>query len=185
MSASPWRRLSYVGSIDFRPPGGHGELARPAETFDACAARLREFRRTNQAELPRAQQTTELAVNAPPYAVALVAPDGTVDLANDTARRLFRLYPGLRLSAAPVAKLDPQRQPAPCERCPAEADGDAGAVRDSDPPDNGSERFFLPPALPISEGEGRGKGVVIVLADVTHLRKLDEVKSGLCGVASH
>src|SRR6201999_639406 len=50
---------------------------------------------------------------------------------------------------------------------------------------NGQERFFLPTAVPILDEERSLAGVTLVLADVTNLRKLDEMKSGLLSVVSH
>jgi NtrC-family two-component system sensor histidine kinase KinB len=50
---------------------------------------------------------------------------------------------------------------------------------------DGGERFFLPHALPIKESDGQSIGVTLVLADVTALRRLDEMKSNLLAVVSH
>ncbi len=51
--------------------------------------------------------------------------------------------------------------------------------------DGGEEKFFLPKAIPIRENDGRLLGVTVVLADITHLHKLDELKSGLLSTTSH
>src|SRR5206468_6758449 len=54
--------------------------------------------------------------------------------------------------------------------------------------DETGERFFLPLAVPVAEGTGADKqilGVTLVLADVTNLRRLDEMKSGMLSVVSH
>ena len=48
----------------------------------------------------------------------------------------------------------------------------------------GQLRFYLPHAVPIADGD-RTVGVTLVLADVTNLRRLDEMKSGLLSVVSH
>ena len=50
---------------------------------------------------------------------------------------------------------------------------------------DGQERFFLPHAIPIRDAERQLIGVTVVLADVTRLRKLDELKSGLLSTVSH
>src|SRR5205085_5345597 len=47
---------------------------------------------------------------------------------------------------------------------------------------------FLPLAVRVAEGTGTDKqilGVTLVLADVTNLRRLDEMKSGMLSVVSH
>ncbi len=51
--------------------------------------------------------------------------------------------------------------------------------------EGGGERFFLPHATPILDGDKVLSGVTIVLADVTNLRRLDEMKSGMLSVVSH
>ena len=74
----------------------HDELHQLAEAFNSMAAKLREFRRTNRAKLVRTQRTTQLAVNSLPDAIAIISPDGTIELSNETAQRLFQLDPGMR-----------------------------------------------------------------------------------------
>ena len=51
--------------------------------------------------------------------------------------------------------------------------------------ERGQERFFLPHAVPILDDDRQLLGVTVVLADVTHLRRLDEMKSGMLSVVSH
>jgi signal transduction histidine kinase len=47
-------------------------------------------------------------------------------------------------------------------------------------------KYFLPQALPIVDGANKRLiGVTLVLGDVTNLRRLDEMKSGLLSVVSH
>ena len=50
---------------------------------------------------------------------------------------------------------------------------------------NGQAKFFLPNAVPIRDADKTLIGVTLVLADVTNLRRLDEMKSGLLSVVSH
>jgi signal transduction histidine kinase len=47
------------------------------------------------------------------------------------------------------------------------------------------ERFFLPRAIPILDPDGAVAGVTLVLADITQLRRLDEMKSGMLSVVAH
>src|SRR5438477_3317641 len=65
------------------------ELRQLAEAFNSMAAKLREYRRTDRAKLVRTQRTTQLAVNSLPDAIAIISPDGTIELSNQTAQRLF------------------------------------------------------------------------------------------------
>ncbi len=159
------------------------EIRQLAEAFNSMAAKLREFRRTNRAKLIRTQQTTQLAVNSLTDAVAVTAPDGSIELSNDAAQRLFRLTPGAALAAVGDRRLvDVYREVVASER-PSKPRGYESAVEVYDA--GGQLRYFLPHAVPICDGDGRPLGVTLVLADVTNLRRLDEMKSGLLSVVSH
>ena len=50
---------------------------------------------------------------------------------------------------------------------------------------DGEEHFFLPESVPILDEERRLIGVTLILSDVTRVRRLDEVKSGLISIVSH
>ncbi|MBC8106026.1 MAG: HAMP domain-containing protein, partial [Anaerolineae bacterium] len=161
---------------------GRDEVGQLAEAFNAMAAKLREFRRSDHAKLVRTQQTTQLAVNSLPDAVAIVSADGRVELANDSARKFFGLSPDADLAALRDSKLlDLYRTARDTGQAVTPA-GYESVVQVFD--DGGVERFFLPQAIPIVDN-GAPVGVTLVLADVTNLRKLDEMKSGLLSVVSH
>ena len=161
----------------------HDEFHQLAEAFNSMAAKLREYRRTNRAKLIRTQQTTQLAVNSLTDAVAVTAPDGTIELSNDAAQRLFRLAPGADLAGVGDRRLlDVYREVVATGR-PSKPRGYESAVEVYDA--GGQLRFFLPHAVPICDGDTRPLGVTLVLADVTNLRRLDEMKSGLLSVVSH
>ncbi|HSI34821.1 MAG TPA: histidine kinase dimerization/phospho-acceptor domain-containing protein, partial [Tepidisphaeraceae bacterium] len=174
------------GNLDLIVPvRSRDEVGQLAEAFNSMAAKLREFRRSDRAKLVRTQRTTQLAVNSLPDAVAVVSPDGVVELANDAARRLFGLRPEAPLSAGKVGGLADIYRAALAEARPTQAKGYESAVQVFD---ESGERFFLPTAVPITEGAGADRqilGVTLVLADVTNLRRLDEMKSGMLSVVSH
>ena len=50
---------------------------------------------------------------------------------------------------------------------------------------DGKERFFLPRATALRDGRGRLLSVILILADVTDLRRVDEMKSDLLSTVSH
>src|SRR4029077_8519306 len=79
------------------------ELHQLAEAFNSMAAKLREFRRSDQAKLIRTERTTQLAVNSLPDAIAIINPEGIIELSNETAKRLFSVKPG-----APLAEVGRQ-----------------------------------------------------------------------------
>jgi PAS domain S-box-containing protein len=157
------------------------EIRQLAEAFNSMASRLREFRRTDRAKLVRTQRTTQLAVNSLPDAIAIINPDGGVELANDAAQQLFGLRPQMPLSAVTASRLEDLFKRAVSERRTVQSQGYDAAIQIF----NGQERFFLPTAVPILDEDRQFVGVTLVLADVTNLRKLDEMKSGMLAVVSH
>ncbi|HVT89762.1 MAG TPA: ATP-binding protein [Tepidisphaeraceae bacterium] len=157
------------------------EVGQLAEAFNSMTAKLREFRRTDRAKLVRTQRTTQLSVNSLPDGIAIVGPDGKVELANDAAQKLFGLRPDMRLSSVNTKALADLYRKAVTERRTIQARGYDSAIQIF----NGQERFYLPTAVPIIDEEGNLAGVTLVLADVTNLRKLDEMKSGMLSVVSH
>ena len=160
------------------------EIRQLAEAFNSMAAKLREYRRTNRAKLIRTQQTTQLAVNSLPDAVAVTSPDGTIELSNNAAERLFGIRPAANIVAVGDRRLvEVFREVVNTERASA-VRGYESAIEVYDA--GGQLRFFLPHAVPISDGDSDVIiGVTLVLADVTNLRRLDEMKSGLLSVVSH
>jgi len=157
------------------------ELGQLAEAFNAMAVRLRRDQRSDRQRLVRAERTTLLALDSLPDAVATITTDGTVDLANQTAQRLFRLRPGVRLDAVDHPGLLACWRHVVASGQPVHPQGYETAIHIED----GDERFFLPHALPIKESDGQSIGVTLVLADITSLRHLDEMKSNLLAVVSH
>ena len=162
---------------------GRDEVGQLAEAFNAMAAKLREFRRSDRAKIARTQRTTQLAVNSLPDAVAIVSPDGRVELANESARRFFQLEPGSDIAAVPAAALADLFRRAARDGRPVKGQGYESALQVFDT--GGAERFFLPQAVPIEDPGHALLGVTLVLADVTNLRRIDEMKSGMLSVVSH
>ncbi len=157
------------------------EVGQLAEAFNSMTAKLREFRRSDRAKLFRMQRTTQLSVNSLPDGIAIINPDGTIELANDAARKLFGLQPDTPISSIATAPLADLYRKAVEERKTIQAKGYEGAIQIF----NGQERFYLPTAVPIIDEDRNLAGVTLVLADVTNLRKLDEMKSGMLSVVSH
>jgi len=159
------------------------ELHQLAEAFNSMAAKLREFRRTDRAKLVRTQRTTQLAVNSLPDAIAIVSPDGVIELSNETAQRLFRLSPGQPISGAAQNGLAELYRNVTREGRPTQSSGYESAIEVYD--QGGQMKYFLPHAVPIVDGDHHLLGVTLILADVTNLRRLDEMKSGMLSVVSH
>lgn len=159
------------------------ELRQLAEAFNSMAAKLREYRRTNRAKLLRTQHTTQNAINSLPDAVAIVSPEGRVEMANTAAQRLFGLQPNAQVTELRADWLAKLYHETASQLRPIEPRGYESAVQVLD--EGGGERFFLPHAVPILDEDRQLLGVTVVLADVTNLRRLDEMKSGMLSVVSH
>jgi two-component system, NtrC family, sensor histidine kinase KinB len=159
------------------------ELHKLAEAFNVMAANLREFRRTDRAKLMRIQRTTQLAVNSLPDAIAVVNSSGIVELSNQTAQTLFGLFPEQSILSLRDERLGALYQQVSRDAAPSQPRGYESAIEVFD--QGGQLRFFLPRAIPILDADRALLGVTVVLGDVTNLRKLDEMKSGLLSVVSH
>lgn len=158
------------------------ELGQLARAFNSMAARLREFRRTDQAKLARTQRTTQTAINSLPDAIAVFNAEGIVELSNESAQRLFGIEPGTRIETTGHDWLIRLFRQVLGEARPFKPEGYQSAVQVF--PD-GQEAFFLPHLIPLLDESRLPQGITLVLADVTGLRKLDESKSDLLATVSH
>ena len=145
------------------------------------ATTLRELRRSNRAHLLRTQQSTKLALDSLQDAVAICDPSGTVELANEAAQRLFGLKPHANVNEAGHEKITIFVRVCQRER-PYTPRGYDAAIQIFK---GDEEHFFLPHAVPIFDAQRQLAGVTLMLTDVTRLRRLDEVKTGLISTVSH
>jgi len=159
------------------------ELRQLAEAFNSMAAKLREFRRSDRAKLIRTQRTTQLAVDSLPDAIAIVNPEGTIELSNETAQRLFQLTPGKPIAEIREHRINSIYREVVSAQKPAQPRGYESAIEVYD--QGGQLKFFLPHAVPICDSDKHVLGITLVLADVTNLRRIDEMKSGVLSVVSH
>lgn len=157
------------------------ELGELAEAFNAMAGKLREFRRSDRQRMWRIHRTTQNAIDSLPDAVAVVAPDGKVEMGNGAARRVFGLEAGARLEERGEGRLTAFFAKAVQTREAVQPRSFDAALQAFDE----GERFYLPRAIPILDPDGTVAGVTLVLADITQLRRLDEMKSGMLSVVAH
>ena len=158
------------------------EVGQLAEAFNSMAAKLRAFRETDQAKLLRTQQTTQQAIDSLPDAVAVINPEGVIEMANGAAARLFTLKPGSAVADLNLGWLTDLFRAVRDQQRSYEPQGYQNTLQVFD---NGTEKFFLPEGVPIKDAAGRLAGVTLVLIDVTRLRQIDEVKSSLVSTVSH
>ncbi len=176
-------RQIETGNLDLTVPvRSKDELGDLAQAFNAMAAKLREYRQLDHARLLRTQQTTQLAIDSLPDAVAVFSPDGVVEISNQQARIHFGLEPGSRQSDTHFEWLSHLFTDSLATGHTVEPVGYQSAVQLFD---RGEERFLLPRAVPMF-GENRSIiGIVVILVDVTRLHRADELKSGLVATVSH
>jgi two-component system, NtrC family, sensor histidine kinase KinB len=158
------------------------EIGQLGLAINQMAASLRELRRSNRANLLRAQRSTQLALDSLSDAVAICNPDGKIELANEVARRLFGLHPESTITEAGNDKMTQLFMQVSQEERPIQPKGYDAAIQvfmDEE------EHFFLPQAIPIFDEPRHLVGVTLMLADVTRMRRLDEVKTGLISTVSH
>ena len=164
------------------PVGSRDELGVLAAAFNTMAERLRVFRQIAHDRLVRTERTTQLAIDSLPDAVLVINPDGRIELANQVAQRVLGLMPGEDVHA-PVAPWlailwsrisDTGHAP--------EISGYESAIQVEI---DGEIRYFLPRTAPILDEARRQLGATVVLADMTGLRRLDEMKNSLLSLVSH
>jgi NtrC-family two-component system sensor histidine kinase KinB len=158
------------------------EIGQLAAAFNEMTSSLREFRRTGRARLLRTQRATQLALDTLSDAIAVCSPRGEIELANDTAQRLFGLKPESTIDAAGHEGLRELFSRVRHELRPIHDQGYDRAIqifRDGD------EGFFLPEAVPILDEERHLVGITLVLKDVTSIRKTDGIKSDVISTVSH
>ena len=177
-SADEIRRgnLDLVVAADSRDEIGH-----LSEAFNAMAASLREFRRTDQAKLLRIQRATQQAFDSLPDAIAVIDAEGKVEVATESARTVFGLKPGAEVADLPFGWIADLWRDARQEGRKACLDGQRSVQRFVE----GKERYYQPEAVPILDNERLATGVILVLKDVTQLRQQDEIKRGVVRTVSH
>lgn len=177
-SADQIRRgnLDLVVASDSRDEIGH-----LSEAFNAMAASLREFRRTDQAKLIRIQRATQRAFDSLPDAVAVIDTEGKVEVATESARSVFGLKPGSVVFDLPFDWMTDLCREALQQGQQATLEGHRPIQQFV----RGEERFYRPEAVPILDTERLTTGVVLVLKDVTQLRQQDEIKGNVIRTVSH
>jgi len=177
-SADEIRRgnLDLVVAADSRDEIGH-----LSEAFNAMAASLRDFRRTDQAKLLRVQKATQRAFDSLPDAIAVIDAEGKVEVATESARTVFGLKPGVAVADLPFGWLAGLWRDARQEGRAVTLEGQRSVQQFV----RGAERYYRPEAVPILDNERLTTGVILVLKDVTQLRQQDEIKRGVVRTVSH
>ncbi|HSA95438.1 MAG TPA: ATP-binding protein [Acidobacteriota bacterium] len=170
------------GNLDLVVAGDSpDEIGHLSESFNAMAASLREFRRTDQAKLLRIQKATQQAFDSLPDAVAVLDAEGQVEVATESARSVFGLKTGASVEGLPFGWLVDLHHEARRSGRPATLEGGRAIQQFV----HGEERFYRPEAVPILDGDREATGTVLVFKDVTQLREQEEIKRGVVRTVSH
>ena len=171
------------GNLDLVVPGGsRDEIGQLSEAFNEMTASLREFRRTGQARLLRIQRSTQQAFDSLPEAIAVLNPEGEVEVATGAAGDAFGLRLKVRVQDLPYPWMAGLFEEALRKGRTVEREGTKAVVQQFV---RNEERFFRPKAVPILGPGGAPAGVVLILQDVTQQRQMDEKKSGAVSAVSH
>lgn len=171
------------GNLDLVVPGGSGdEIGQLSDAFNEMTASLREFRRNGQARLLRIQRSTQQAFDSLPEAIAVLNPEGEVEVATEAAGEAFGLRLKVRVPEVPYPWMANLFEEALRKGRTVELEGTKAVVQQFV---RNEERFYRPKAVPILGPGGEPAGVVLILHDVTQQRQLDEKKSGAISVVSH
>jgi NtrC-family two-component system sensor histidine kinase KinB len=158
------------------------EIGQLGEAFNQMASSLRELRRSDRAHLLRTQHSTQLALDSLNDAVAICNCEGKIELANDAAQSLFGLVPESSIDKAGNEKISQMFVRVCQEERAFQPRGYDAAIQIFKEEE---EHFFIPQAIPIFDQPHQLVGVTLMLTDVTRLRRLDEVKTGLISTVSH
>ena len=162
------------------------ELHQLAEAFNSMAAICAKFRRTDRQAGADHYAPRSWPMNSLPDAIAIVNPEGVIELSNHTAQRLFQLEPEKKIS-------DSLGSSAQRALSRGRARG-AGFMSHGDmirqlkfTITEGATQHFLPHAIPITDVMDKHLlGVTLVLAECERtFAGWDEMKSGLISVVSH
>jgi signal transduction histidine kinase len=169
--------LDLVVASDSRDEIGH-----LSETFNEMTARLRELRRSDEAKVVRSQYAAQQTFNNLPDAVAILDPEGKVEVATATARDIFGLKSKVQIQGLPFKWMT--------DYFMAALRGEETTKNEENIPlvqhfIHAEEHYFRPVAAPIMNNRQEVTGVILILKDVTEQLEHDELKRGVISTVSH
>ena len=171
------------GNLDLVvPTGSRDEIGQLSEAFNEMAASLREFRRSGQAKIFRIQQSIQQAFNNLPDVIAIVDPEGQVEVVTEAAREAFGLKPNARIYDLPYRWMVTLFEEAFKGGRGRDSKEEPGVIQQFV---RGEERFYRPRAVSILDSERQPAGVILILRDVTQQLQQDEMKKGAISTVSH
>jgi signal transduction histidine kinase len=159
------------------------EIGQLSEAFNEMASTLRQVRRRDDEKLHRTRRATQEVMNILPTPIAIFDPEGRVDVATQSAIRLFGLKPGTSAESLGYPWLPELLQRAASENQAVETEGNGYIQQFIE----NREFFFQPAAVPIPPlPDSKGvTGTVLLLHDMTLVHEQKELKRGVVSTVSH
>lgn len=171
------------GNLDVElPPASNDELGRLTMAFNQMAASLKALRTTEKAELLKLHLATERIFGSLRDAIALVTTEGIVEVATPVACDAFGLVRGGSVHDTQAAWVRELFDRACAADRPVRFDAPKDVVQQFIGND---EYFFYPEGLPILDEDGKVRGVVLMIHDITQLREQSELKRDVVSTVSH
>ncbi|MCL5019955.1 MAG: PAS domain-containing sensor histidine kinase, partial [Patescibacteria group bacterium] len=149
---------------------------------NAMAANLREFYRSNRAQLIRIQRATQQTFNSLPDPIAIIDLKGNIELSTEKASEIFDLKPNVLIKDLPYQWLTKMHIETLMTHSPVEPEGKDAFIQTFV---QGEERYFQPKAVPILDQDRKTLGIALILKDVTELIQQKEMKKGVIALVSH
>jgi signal transduction histidine kinase/HAMP domain-containing protein len=157
------------------------ELGQLAAAFNSMAGRLKDSQRLAGDRLLHITKTAQMAISFSDP-VAVFGSSGRLELCNLVAEEVFELKIGMTLKESSLAHMESLVWAVLDTGRAYEPSGYSEAFQIFY---KGREKFVLPRLLPVLDSNQQVVGVTLAMIDVTALRKLDEMKSGLIATVSH
>jgi NtrC-family two-component system sensor histidine kinase KinB len=158
------------------------EIGQLSEAFNTMVTHLRLLRRADDSKLLRIQHAAQEAYKNLPEAIAIVNPEGMVEVATESARAHFGLIPNARVANLPIPQITALFSEVTANKIITGKKYRGEIIQTFI--DN-QEKFFQPKAYPILDNEKELNGLIIILEDITLLRQSDEIKKNLFSTVSH
>jgi signal transduction histidine kinase len=160
------------------------ELGQLAQSFNTMTRHLRAYRKSQLAQLLRAQKTSQATIDSFLGPVLVLDAEGRVELANPAARRVFGVAPDGQSRGIPWQPPESLRQPL-TEALRGDRDYLPDGFGSTVVVDGEQARTYLPHIMTIRDPEGTTLGAAVLLQDVTRFRFLDQFKTNLVATVSH
>jgi signal transduction histidine kinase len=163
--------------------GSNDEIGQLSDAFSEMTSTLRQIRKSDNEKLRRTRRATQEVMNILPTPIAIIDPEGRVDVATQSAMRFFGLKPGAAAADLGYRWLPELLERAAREGGPVEFNENGYIQKFID----NREFFFKPAAVPIShDPETIGaNGTVLLLYDMTQVHEQKELKRGVVSTVSH